>query len=317
MKKAALAALLAALSTVAVASAQHAEPTSAALTVPGAELKRLDLQFDGLPLPEVINYLSETTGRNIVLLVPRSIDANAIIVPTMKLRHVSLEQVLELVTTMPGVEMNYDVSGEGESAVYQVRVERIDEIAVPPTDKPARGAEGRANAEPYLTVVSLERELFGENPADRIPDDQKRAELLAVRTRQALALMDQAFAMNPQGETKPEIKLHPETNTLLVKATQAQVQTIVQVLGALEVPGPSKEDRDFDRQKRELIRDFEAQQRDQQNAMDHKSRMMEERIMRSQMERDVLEKRLQGMIEQVEQLKAQLKAATIINPQPQ
>lgn len=319
MRKIAVAALCAVLSTTAVASAQNADPASAA-TVPGVELKRLDLQLDGLPLPEVINYLSETTGRNIVLMMPRTIEPGSIVVPTMKLKHVSLEQVLDLITQMPGVEMSYDVSGEGESAIYQIRVERIDYVDQPIAGDPMGAVPGAPvmvggqpfgamNAEPYLSVIPLERMLLGANPSERIPEEAKRAELLAARTKQALTLIDQAFAMNAGNEPKPEIKLHQDTNTLLVKASPMQLQTITQVLNALEVPGRSKEERDFDRLRQDMVRDFEAERRDQQNAMEHKLRMMEEQLVRSQQSRDDLEKRTQELIQQLEQIKAQLKAA--------
>lgn len=324
MKRAAFAALLAAATITAAASAQNTEPAAATKIVTGVELKRLDLQLDGQPLPEVIEYLSETTGRNIVLLMPRTIEPNSIIVPKMKLKHVSLEQVLDLITQLPGVEMSYEISGDGESVIYQVRVERAEFVdqainpeAMPPEAVVVPGHPFNAPAsEPYLSVISLERVFLGANPQQRIPKQEDRKDFLAFRTNQALTLIDQAFAMNAQGAAKPEIKLHSETNTLLVKATPMQLQTINQVLTALETHAPSKEERDFERQRQELIRDFEAQRRNDQIAMERMMRMNEEQLARTQASRDELEKRLQGMIEHVEQLKAQLKAAQG-NTQPQ
>lgn len=335
MKVACLAVLVAACSMAPFASGQT-QPSKDGATLALMDPSRMDLAIDSVPLPDLIDYLAETTGKNIVLLVPPSVDASSIIIPRLKLRHVSLEQVLDLVTGLPGAAMGYEISGEGESAIYQVRVDGIDAPVAPPApmaplvpgapmpptapmDEMMGGGFGwnpPAN-EPFLSVIPLERVILGPSPAERVPEDVKRQALLASRTEQALTLIDQAFAMNPQGSAKPEIKLHPESNTLLVKATPQQLQTINQVLSALEVAGPSDLKREMERKAQDLLRDADSMRQRLQQELSSRLDAMKREFERSQESRFELEKRCQELMQQVEQLKAKLQAKEEGATQPQ
>lgn len=293
---------------------------------------RIDLKIDGMALPDLIDYLGETTGKNIVLLVPPNIDATKIIVPALKLRHVSLEQILELLQQMPGTELSFDASGEGDSQIYSISVECVDEPPTPPQPPFAPGAPGApfptepfggigfggypsGPTEPFLSVLPLTRMILGNSPEERVPDEGKRKEMLDSRTKQALTLIDQAFQMTPQGEAKPEIKLHAETNTLLVKATPRQLQTINQVLSAMEVPGPSDSRKDFERKLQEVAMQGDRSRAQLQEEMSHKEKMMEEQFARIAQERAELAKQREELRVEIEQLKAQLAARDAQKPQ--
>jgi chromosome segregation ATPase len=172
--------------------------------------------------------------------------------------------------------------------------------------------------EPFLSVLPLERIFLGSSPAERVPDDAKRKEMLDERTQQANMLLDQAFEMTPEGQTKPEIKLHAETNTLLVKATPAQLQVINQVLGALEVPGPSDSRRELERRALDMERQMAMERQRLTVEMDRQSAQMQQALDRAQKTQDELTARNRELTVQLEQLKAQLQAMKEQKPsQPQ
>ncbi len=327
MKSLRLAVLASVLATTPLTLAQS-QPAPVPVDAQGVPMKetrdadsdRIDLKVDRIPLSDLVDYLSEVTKKNIVLMAAPNLDAGSIVIPPLKLKHVSLEQVLDLVTNIPGVNMGYDTSGEGESTIYILRVEGVENNQeATPAPAPAggqpyppdfgsgyRGGAAPESTEPFLSVLPLERMLLGASPAERMPNEQERNALLAERTKQALTLIDQAFAMTPQGQPKPELKLHAETNTLLVRATSAQLQTINQVLSALEVPGPSDVKRDMDREKVEMAREFEIKGKQEHDDFVHELKMRDDQFQRSEMQRNALEKRMQELIQETEQLKAQL-----------
>lgn len=315
MKTIRLALLLAALTTTHLfAQTRPAESATDARVAEGKP-QRFDLKVDGIPLSDLLNYLTDVTGENIVLLTPPNVDANQIQVPPLKLKRVSLEQVLELLTSIPDLHMEYEVSGD-ESRVISLRVFNGPPTTAPGADAPGKwaaafqpipaGAQTPAGGtdQAVLSVLPLERLLFGANPMERVPDDAKRQELLDARTKQAFTLIEQAFAMDLHGQAMPEIKLHAETHTLLVKANQAQLFVVHEVLSALEVPGPSDAKKDFDRQLQDVLRESESQQRHLKDEMQQKLRMMEEQYLQMQRSRDELEKRANELTDELGQLRA-------------
>jgi hypothetical protein len=194
---------------------------------------------------------------------------------------------------------------------------------------PAADIAGGAADVPVLTVLPLERLLLGENPAERVPDDAKRKELLDARTQQALTLIEQAFEMDAPAKAddkvhpalelvdqalamgapaKPQIKLHPETHTLLVKANQSQLFVVHEVLAALEVPGPSDAKKEYERQLADAIRKTEVHFELAEKEMRTTVQRFEEKAARLERERDTLQQRSQELLQQLEQLKAETAA---------
>lgn len=323
-----------ALAPFALAQSQPTPEPSAAVSADVSDSsdsgsERFDLKLDRTPLPDLIDYLSEKTKKNIVLMVPPNTDAASIFIPPLKLKHVSLDQILELVTNIPGVQMSYDTSGEGESTIYILSVVECENPAAaaapqwrgfqPPAMVRGQALSGALAGiqtnEPYLSVIPLERMLMGAYPSDRVKDEAQRQQLLADRTKQALTLIDQAFQMTPADQAKPEIKLHAETNTLLVKATPQQLQTINQVLAALEVPGQSDSRKDFERQLQDAAMQSDRTRAQMQEEVARRQKVMEEQAAQMAQERAELTKQREELRVEIERLKAQMAARDAQKPQ--
>jgi hypothetical protein len=309
------------LRSAAVALLSFAASFATAQTKPAGSMPRqaaadnspiiADVQFDSIPLTDVIDYLRDTTNRNIVLMPAPGFRAENVPV-SMKLRNVSLAQILEVLKSLPTCRIEYTEVGEGESAITTILVSSPDNnpgmvpggegnpFAMPGGPMAAQ----QPNEQSFLSVLSLERMLLGDDPAMRVPDAAERAKLLDERTKQALSILDQSFAMLGEDGSKPEVKVHAETHTLLVKATAKQLGTIQQVLEALQVPESSE----FKQEYTSRIRQAQQALEEQKRSMDGALRSAEDRAGQAAKLRDELEAKNHELIAQIEQLRAKLEA---------
>lgn len=235
-----------------LAQATHAQATLAPPTTrpqtsePTASDTVIDLQLDSVSLRDYVDYLSDVSNANIILMNGPDLDPARVKLPKLKLRQIRVEDAIALLQWVPGLYIEIDSDTSGKVPTFLIR-------AATPSALP--GDEARVTTR----VMPLERMLLGEDAIERIPDAAERTKLLEVKVPQTLQLIEEALMMQFPNGNVPELNLHQPTQTLLVKGNQEQYDVVNEVIHALSPPKPSDEKRAFEMKADKLTFDFEKQ----------------------------------------------------------
>jgi len=165
------------------------------------------LDFEKASLDDVVRFLRETSGLNIVMLWPPGQTGEGIEVSGLHGKNMSLPQVLEILERSLGID--YKVV-KGLSPVIQITLPYFEKVV-----------------QVYDLGPAISR-LMTEPAFARMEDPDVR--LIAV-TDNLLKLLTSVAEL--AGPGKPFLQIHKESSLLVARATQAQQEGISQVLDQL------------------------------------------------------------------------------------
>ena len=239
--------VLAVLWVMLLGSLALAEPT----TKPALDKKLISVQFEQVPLSEILKFLGENSGVNIVLQSSPGVDTAAINV-SLNLKQVSIGQVLELITKLPGYEIRTedveDTDAEGGAGGNPIKVVTVS--------KP----EG-ANEQPHTEIGTLIVNLSSSFDSKLSADEGKK------KMEQITALIDAGLNAAQMDLPAPKIYFHPETHILIVRGTMAQRNFLTDLTSQMQkAPNQTEVERKYI-ESICMIKDMEAKLQENRGAL--------------------------------------------------
>ncbi|MFT3784667.1 MAG: hypothetical protein QM770_00685 [Tepidisphaeraceae bacterium] len=202
---------------VPVAPAPSANPNAAAAADPMLG----ELRFEDVALPDVINFLQEQSKQNIVLRGMPGIDLTAIRL-SYRLKNVSLSQVLHLIASTPGT--NIQVEDGPISTVTVVAVEPPAPVGVPP------GVPGGFGGPPMAAPVAT----TGTASLLEVLSDSRLGEDAKAQTAAITALIDASIkTLGDDAGPPPSVYFHPQTGIVVYRGTPQQTMLLGELFNTL------------------------------------------------------------------------------------
>jgi hypothetical protein len=330
-------ALLIATASPLVAVAQKApetRPTAQKPDVPPLERLLPEVNFNGNALGDVIDFLRDVTGFNIVLVRPQGMDAGNDPAVTLRLKNASLGQVLAVLTRECPIEVSTvpaNRPGEGEITVVKivgtptpaadpgpgvvVRVYHIRSITE--ALLAGRPAKHPAATQPDGGGSGQSEQLFGRPPPDVAALRGALNDVLSL----CKAALDQV-----RDTAGVVLQVHEPTQTLIFKGRPEQQAALEDVLNALDpnraepskaVVRPSERAAAAQAQMVAQVQDTVKREREETEArVNQMAERSAERLQEARQRNDELQARLAKQQEQmlefereIERLKIRLEAA--------
>jgi type II secretory pathway component GspD/PulD (secretin) len=247
-----------------------------------------DLRFEAIPLPDVLEFLRDSTGQNIVLQAGAGIDPASIKL-SYRLKNVTLDAFLDLLTQRPDVAMNLQTVGDPGGPIYV--------LTIPGREVQAPGGlfGGRGNAE-QTGVVSLEVAY-----ADRPPEQAAKI------ADEVSALVNAAAQAGPANTPPPKVFVHPETKLVLFRGTPEQVELLKQMFQQLDTAAERRRvnrvgDEKADARVKQALAEV-ATREDALNAARVQAQQMQTKMAEREMQVVQLQARLEEMERQLDTLR--------------
>jgi hypothetical protein len=219
-------------------SAQPAKPARPA-TAPSADVSDAiipELSMQGVKLGDAVEFLQDAVpGFKAVVFRDPGVSEDVPTV-TMRLKRVSISQLLQLLTTAhPNLEVN-EIPGAG-GTVYCIKVHSPEGVVGPvgPVNPGLGGGVGGFGVQPSTPAVkvfalasvvdAISWRQQGDAPKDKAATSKAALNEVLSLIKATLEQVDAASA--------PVLQLHEETQTLIFKGTAAQREGVENVLTAL------------------------------------------------------------------------------------
>jgi Icc-related predicted phosphoesterase len=243
------------------------------------------LDFEKVPLDDVVSFLRETSGLNIVMLWPPGQTGEGIEVSGLHGKNMSLPQVLEILKRSLGID--YRVVG-GPIPMLEITLPHFEKVV-----------------QVYDLGPAISR-LMTEPAFARMEDPDVR--LIAV-TDNLLKLLTSVAEL--AGPGKPLLQIHKESSLLVARATQTHQGAISQVLDQLT---RSQKQAENDQQLEELQTKASSWE-----SLSYARQKLEQARLELEQELTELRKQNEALRAEMERLVAQLarEAAPEVPKQPQ
>ena len=215
---------------VSASLAEPAQPAAAPTAEPSAvhTMPLIDLQMPEITVRDYVDYLANVSGGNFILLNDPHVDPAQVKVPALKLKQMSVESALKVLTALPGEHIEVEQSPGATIPSYLITMHAAP--AAPgfvPDEVPSTKIATR--------LFPLER-LLVPAPAETSPADAaQHTKDLDTKVDQLLQLVDLTIATQDGNLPRPLVKLHAPTHTLLVKGTAPQIDAVEQAIKALTI----------------------------------------------------------------------------------